>query len=649
MERYTQKAVDATKIFTTHMTTNELKRAVTKATLDEETKPRLKDVKKIIRATYLRPSTTNTKCGPRKVLKYLQQRLEAAEYAVVLRALLVCHILLDEGSKSFIDLLLHSAVTFNLPYLRDHISEYAQYTRAFGHYLQEKIITIRTLGMPYDTIPDPSKKNRTQIFSASEENEEEYLYGDVNKLEFSELLQVLPVLETQRNQTEALVAVRLSSDAAYNDVTVGVLERLVKDLLPLMKQLNDGMNVILEEFFTLSKSNCEQCYKLYEKYIEIVHSAEKLMGIASRLGASESGTSVEHVALDYLPGMKEHLGTVKETKDDKSSATKKENNDKLDVHKESYDEAAAVAAAIRESLKTGKSSEMITFDDEDDESDDEKATSTASGSDREDSSTNELDEFFGLFKDTKKTPEKSTTSSKKTPEKKKSGKKKKSSGQDDLLDLFSDASISSSGDYPNRASMNYGMPPTSYYPPPGYGYPPPPPFIPNASGPGREMMAGNNPFQEPYGPSQPSGSAFGSEEGNPFTSPYEENAAAMHPNDQQPTMMPPPTTMQPPYPQSPSSMMPYHAPPMPDFPNPSLYPPPYGQQVPPPWNNPMGQPYPYGNHPNNMYGSQYPPPYGMHGGMQPEMWQPPSHEETTPFDTETSTEGPFDELNPFSQ
>jgi hypothetical protein len=45
MEKYTQKAVDATKIFTTHMTTNELKRAVTKATLDEETKPRLKDVK----------------------------------------------------------------------------------------------------------------------------------------------------------------------------------------------------------------------------------------------------------------------------------------------------------------------------------------------------------------------------------------------------------------------------------------------------------------------------------------------------------------------------------------------------------------------------------------------------------------------------
>jgi hypothetical protein len=31
--------------------------------------------------------------------------------------------------------------------------------------------------------------------------------------------------------------VRLSSDAAYNDLTVGVLERLTKDMLPLMKQV----------------------------------------------------------------------------------------------------------------------------------------------------------------------------------------------------------------------------------------------------------------------------------------------------------------------------------------------------------------------------------------------------------------------------
>jgi len=44
MDKYTRKATDATRIFTTHMTVNELKRAVTKATLDEETRPRMKDV-----------------------------------------------------------------------------------------------------------------------------------------------------------------------------------------------------------------------------------------------------------------------------------------------------------------------------------------------------------------------------------------------------------------------------------------------------------------------------------------------------------------------------------------------------------------------------------------------------------------------------
>jgi hypothetical protein len=52
-------------------------------------------------------------------------------------------------------------------------------------------------GMSYDTIPDPSKKSRQQLYEVVPENEEEELYGDVNRLDMTELLQVLPVLETQ--------------------------------------------------------------------------------------------------------------------------------------------------------------------------------------------------------------------------------------------------------------------------------------------------------------------------------------------------------------------------------------------------------------------------------------------------------------------
>jgi len=54
MEKYTRKAVDSTRIFTTHMTVNDLKRAVTKASLDSETRPRMKDVKSKTIAFFIR-------------------------------------------------------------------------------------------------------------------------------------------------------------------------------------------------------------------------------------------------------------------------------------------------------------------------------------------------------------------------------------------------------------------------------------------------------------------------------------------------------------------------------------------------------------------------------------------------------------------
>jgi len=87
--------------------------------------------------------------GPHKVLKYIQQRLRAGEWPVVLKALLLCHILLDEGSRGIIDLLLHSPFIFNLQEFRDASNpsafDYSSYTRLFARYIQERIVTIRTL------------------------------------------------------------------------------------------------------------------------------------------------------------------------------------------------------------------------------------------------------------------------------------------------------------------------------------------------------------------------------------------------------------------------------------------------------------------------------------------------------------------------
>ncbi|EME26207.1 Clathrin coat assembly protein AP180 [Galdieria sulphuraria] len=440
MDKYTRKATDATRIFTTHMTVNELKRAVTKATLDEETRPRMKDVQKIIDATFLRPSPHNTKCGPHKVLKYIQQRLRAGEWPVVLKALLLCHILLDEGSRGIVDLLLHSPFIFNLQEFRDASNpsayDFSSYTRLFARYIQERIVTVRTLGAFYDTVREPRSYQQTAI-----QESEGLPTGQITTLELKQILKVMPTLE---NQLEVLTDVRLRAEELHNDLTIGIMERLMKDMLPLVNQLTQGVEVIQENFFTLSKNRCEDSLKVYQTYIELVEKANAFLAIGNRLGATESNISLEHAPLDYVKGMEEHISTLSE--DGKSSDTASERRSHIDTIPQSaelqkvasgnYDEEAALAAAIKASLQESGSSTMISFDDDSDE-EEQVQSDSASVEDPHASSkaNNSIDDFFGLVES--KDPQAANVSER--PPSTEKPKKK----NDDLLELLSDINVSS--------------------------------------------------------------------------------------------------------------------------------------------------------------------------------------------------------------
>ncbi|GJQ08638.1 hypothetical protein GpartN1_g429.t1 [Galdieria partita] len=459
MEKYTRRAMDSTRIFTTHMTVNELKRAVTKATLDEETRPRMKDVNKIIDATFLRPSPHNSKCGPHKVLKYIQQRLRAGEWPVVLKALLLCHILLDEGSRGMIDILLRSPFIFNLQEFRDASNpsayDFSSYSRLFGRYLQERIVTIRTLGAFYDTIRDPSRNQQTAVFV--QENET-IPSGQINTLDFREVLKVMPILE---NQLDVLTDVRLRAEELHNDLTIGVMERLMKDMLPLVNQLNQGVEMIQENFFTTSKSDCETSLKIYQTYVELVEKANGFLSVANRLGATESNVSLEHAPLDYLKGMAEHISTVSE--DGKSSDTISEKRSRMDATCKSielqkvasgdYNEEAALAAAIRASLQDSGSFTMIHFDNDSDEENRLQSDGrTLEESQEYSKAQHNIDDFFGIVSDSNVSYAEKNASQVSAKEQL-SEKPKKKKG-DDLLELLSDMNFSQQHHYSSGVSSS---------------------------------------------------------------------------------------------------------------------------------------------------------------------------------------------------
>jgi len=379
--------------------------------------------------------------GPHKVLKYIQQRLRAGEWPVVLKALLLCHILLDEGSRGIIDLLLHSPFIFNLQEFRDASNpsafDYSSYTRLFARYIQERIVTIRTLGAFYDTVREPRMNQQTAIVAQESET---IPTGQISALEVNQVLKVMPTLE---NQLDVLTDVRLRAEELHNDLTIGIMERLMKDMLPLVNQLTQGVEVIQENFFTFSKSRCEESLKIYQTYIELVEKANAFLAIGNRLGATESNISLEHAPLDYVKGMEEHIATLSE--DGKSSDTTSERRSYTTpkspqkIAGSDYDEEAALAAAIKASLQESGSSSMIDFDDDSDEEEEEEEIGS-DGMEKPQGQSEKhhsIDDFFGLESSNSQrlaanaSKQASTTTSSEKPTKK----------GDDLLDLLGDMSI----------------------------------------------------------------------------------------------------------------------------------------------------------------------------------------------------------------
>ena len=325
----------------THISSNELKRSVIKSTSAEEVRPPYKHVRRIAEATSSVPHEGNRKLGPNKVFQYLFDRLSINDcWAVTCKTLLVYHVLLEEGGAFFQELLLENPGLFlwGAARLREPNFVYFDFAQRFATYLQEKVIAYRTLGSAYDRVstesgtrrrnpsaswqgPDrgsmgvagprlapagPSWPGQAMATGSTATAPPRIPIGDMDRLDVRQVLQVLPVLETQ---LEALVDAQLSDNARHNDVTSAVEERVVSDLLPLFRQVTTGISRMLEVFYTLETDHAIRCLHIYERYVRLAPRAQQLLRTVSMISrwGSEVYEELAHAPLDYASGMRQHI------------------------------------------------------------------------------------------------------------------------------------------------------------------------------------------------------------------------------------------------------------------------------------------------------------------------------------------------------
>ena len=135
---------------------------------------------------------------------------------------------------------------------------------AYGQYLAVRIKAFETLKR--DAIRDKSDRRNA---------------SRMRKLSVEQGL-LRETREVQR-MIAALVEAKFYADDVDDDVSMTALRLLVKDLLVLFTVVNEGVINLLENFFALSKPDCDVALKIYKTFCRDTEKVVAYLGTAKKL------------------------------------------------------------------------------------------------------------------------------------------------------------------------------------------------------------------------------------------------------------------------------------------------------------------------------------------------------------------------------
>ncbi|GAA5931340.1 hypothetical protein JCM3775_004998 [Rhodotorula graminis] len=231
-----------------------MRKAVDGATKPKRAAPKAKYIDPLVQATFQQDGQLQ------EVVRTLASRMRDPNTTVVFKSLIVLHTLMRSGSiDSVFPYLASSSVSLSLS------SSEAANVAAYGQYLAVRIKAFGTLKR--DAIRDKSDRRNA---------------ARMRKLSVEQGL-LRETREVQR-MIAALVEAKFYADSDVDDdVSMTALRLLVKDLLVLFTVVNEGVINLLENFFALSKPDCDMALKIYKTFCRDTERVVAYLGTAKKL------------------------------------------------------------------------------------------------------------------------------------------------------------------------------------------------------------------------------------------------------------------------------------------------------------------------------------------------------------------------------
>ncbi|BGP48883.1 hypothetical protein JCM10450v2_004762 [Rhodotorula kratochvilovae] len=256
-----------------------MRKTVEGATKPKRAAPKAKYIDPIVQATFSQDGQLQ------EVIRTLAQRMRDPNTTVVFKSLLVLHTLMRSGSiDSVFPYLSSSSISLSLS------SHEAPNLSAYGHYLAARIKAYANLKR--DAIRDKSDRRNA---------------NRMRKLSVEQGL-LRETREIQR-MIAALVESKFYTEEVDDDVSMTALRLLVKDLLVLFTIVNEGIINILENFFALSKPDCETALKIYKTFCRDTEKVVAYLGTAKKLYnvLNIPIPNLKHAPLSLAKSLEEYL------------------------------------------------------------------------------------------------------------------------------------------------------------------------------------------------------------------------------------------------------------------------------------------------------------------------------------------------------
>ncbi|KAJ1647263.1 hypothetical protein LPJ64_001309 [Coemansia asiatica] len=244
-----------------------MEKAVFKATRKDIVHPKQKHVDTLIQMTLSGASME-------ELFMLIQDRFSEANWVISFKALIVTHILMQEGNGPMIyEYLIHHPNALDMTRFRDKhgtkgVSEFEQSknVRTYAAYLNDKVLAYKAIRIDHITQKNPPG---SQIYLKSP----------------TDIKFMLLEVATVQKQLHSVLKNRFDSDTLDNETTFSAFRYCLRDMLKLFQVMNLGVMKMLKVYFEMREDDMKRALDLYKRFVKLTDRTDEYLKISRQFEA----------------------------------------------------------------------------------------------------------------------------------------------------------------------------------------------------------------------------------------------------------------------------------------------------------------------------------------------------------------------------